>query len=377
MGDGMKAKIDIRSLPPIIEFIVMKGQVLGIDVYRGYGRICDLSNISEADIFDQKTNPTGTQRDLNPRHARDAYNYIKDNTLSFWPEVFLCLRKPEIVSFEPYQDFNSYGKLLVDSMQLVSCDTICISRVDGNHRLYYSGGQFTGFPSIDKMVSFCIAYNLSREEEISLFRDINNNQRRMNTSHLDNIESRLTPLEIQKRQDPALYIAKKLGEEKNSPFFEKVYEGGVKPGYFAIPLRSLKSGLKYMLSQPGRLTELADVDAQYTVIKNYFNAIKQWQPDAWSDPKHYLLLRGAVLWGICYIGAAVIDRTLSSGNFSTLDMLKVLKSGPSWDWSTKGDFVGLSGGGGAIQIRNRVVREFADATGISIKSLASKILQDS
>lgn len=373
----MKAKIDIiKSLPSTLKFIVVKGHVLGVNVYRGYGRICDLSNISEADIFDQKLNPSGTQRDLNPRHAKNAYNYIKEQKLAFWPEVFLCLRTPDVISYKPYQNSDSYGVLNINVAKLQKCDTICISRVDGNHRLHYSGGQFAGYPSLDKTVSFCIAYGLSREEEISLFRDINNNQRRMNTSHLDNIESRLTPVEIRKRQDPALYIATKLGKDKASPFFDKIYEGGVKLGFFTIPLRSLKSGIKYMFSQPGKLTELSDVDAQYTVIRNYFSAVKLWQPEAWKDPKHYLLLRGAVLWGICYIGATVIDKTLSSGNYLASDMLKVLKSGPSWDWSNKGNFMGYSGAGGSIQIRNLVVREFADDTGISIKSLATKILKE-
>lgn len=373
----MKVKISrLNSIPSPLELVVMKGKVLGVKVFRGYGRLCDLSNISEADVFDQKLNPLGTQRDLNPRHARDAYSYIKEHELAFWPEVFLCLRNKKVVSFKAFEGFADYGKLTIHADIIKTSDLICISRVDGNHRLHYSGGQFAGFPAITKEVSFCIAYELTREQEIQLFRDINNNQRRMSTSHLDNIEARLTPDEQKKRKDPALYIAKRLGEDKDSPLFDKVYEGGTKQGYFTIPLRSLKLGIKYMFSQPGKLTELADVDAQYTVIRNFFSAVKIWQPEAWKDTKHYLLLRGAVLWGICYIGATVIDKTLSSGKYSSSDMLKILRSGPSWDWSNNGSFVGLSGAGGAMQIRNKVIADFADVSGISIKSLAEKILQD-
>ena len=79
-----------------------------------------------------------------------------------------------------------------------------------------------------------------------------------------------------KRRDPSLYIAKKLGKDTDSPLFDKIFEGGKKPGYFAIPLRSLKTGIQYMLSQPSKLTELPDVDVQYAVIRNYFKAVKDW-----------------------------------------------------------------------------------------------------
>jgi len=55
----------------------------------------------------------------------------------------------------------------------------------------YADGKESGYSRIEKMVSFCLAYDLSREEEIQLFRDINDNQKRMNTSHLDGIVVRL------------------------------------------------------------------------------------------------------------------------------------------------------------------------------------------
>jgi DGQHR domain-containing protein len=372
----MKENEDITSdIPDILKLPVMKGQVMGVDVYRGYARLCDLANISKADIFDQRTNPLGTQRDLSPKHAKEAYSYVKERDLAFWPEVFLCMRNSDVISFKESKDSPQFGMLSVNVKAIKKNPGITISRVDGNHRLHYAGGDSPSFPAITKKVSFCLAFNLNLEQEITLFRDINDNQRRMNTSHLDNIEARLTTEEVRKRKDPALYISKKLGEDNGSPLFEKIYEGGKKPGYFAVPLRALKTGIQYMLSQPCKLTELPDADVQYTVIRNYFIAIKDWQPEAWKDPKHYLLLRGAGLWAICFIGATVIDKTLSAGKFSPPDMLKILQSGASWDWSQAGNFSGYSGRGGAAKIRDLVVREFADESGISIKALAEKILK--
>jgi len=363
------------DLPNKLELLVMKGKVLGIDVYRGFARLCDLSNISKADIFDQKSNPLGTQRDLSPKHAKDAYSYVKERTFAFWPEVFLCVRDSKVIKFKKSENSTNVGILTIFAKEIFIKNSISISRVDGNHRLHFAGGVHLGFSPIKKEVSFCLAYNLHLEEEIELFRDINDNQKRMNTSHLDNIEARLTPIEIQKRQDPNLYIAKMLGQDSSSPLYEKIYEGGKKPGYFAIGLRSLKTGIQYMLSQPSKLTELPDVDVQYAVIKNYFKAVKKWQPRAWTDPNKYIVLRGAGLWAICFIGATVIDKILSAGKYETSDMLKLLNSGESWNWTKNGDFAGYSGRGGAVKIRDLVVSEFKDDTGISIRDLADKILR--
>lgn len=74
---------------------VVRAKVLGVNVYRGFANLGDLADVSKADIYDQKGNPTGTQRDLSPSHARDAYEYVKNRDLGFWPEVFLCARKKD------------------------------------------------------------------------------------------------------------------------------------------------------------------------------------------------------------------------------------------------------------------------------------------
>lgn len=150
------------KMPDILELFVMKGKVLGVDFYRGYARLCDLANISEADVFDQKTNPQGTQRDLSPKHARDAYTYVKESELAFWPEVFLCLREQNVITFQPsiHPTYISEkgGTLKVDVKAIMNNKSIAISRVDGNHRLYYAGGNFQGFPPIEREVSFCLAF---------------------------------------------------------------------------------------------------------------------------------------------------------------------------------------------------------------------------
>jgi DGQHR domain-containing protein len=349
--------------------------VCGVRVYRGFAKLADLAEISKADIYDQQKNPKGTQRDLSPAHARDAYEYVKNRDLGFWPEVFLCARRKDILTFRPVSpEMPDLGILEIDLHEAANDESIAVSRVDGNHRLHYGDGKQSGYSRIEKLVSFCLAYDLTREEEIKLFKDINDNQKRMNTSHLDGIEVRLTPEEELKRRTPELFIAQKLSSDEASPLHGRVFEGGKKPVGAEMPLRGLKTGIEYMLSRSTQLPHLEDAEAQYRVIRNYFEAVKKWQPKAWTSPKEYIILRGSGLWAICFIGAQVIDRTLMQDEFRPAQMLAILRSGRDWDWGKKGDFKGLGGRAGALEISRRVTRNLKNASRMSTKLLFDKIM---
>ncbi|MFW2348801.1 DGQHR domain-containing protein [Qipengyuania sp.] len=352
---------------------VVVSAVMGVRVARGYAPICDLADISKPDIYDAKHNPTGTQRDLSPKHAKDAYEYVGTAKLGFFPEVFLSLRDANVADLKVTNQERGFGMLEISTSSIHRSDEIKISRVDGNHRLHFADGHEEGFPRLDTVVSFCIALDLTLDQEIKLFRDINNNQRRMNTSHLDNISLRLTSEQVIARRDPALYIASHLRDDSDSPLRGAVYDGGRSDVTKFIPLRTLKTGLEYMLSRPTRLTSLDDPKIQTAVIKNYFSAVKEWQPEAWGSPKEYLMLRGAGLWGVCFLGASVIDRALGKGKYKPRDMLQILRSGREWDWHKSGDFQGYSGRSGALQISNLITAELEDGSGSSLKSLIAEI----
>jgi hypothetical protein len=182
----------MTDTPNTLAINIIEATVLGVRVVRGYARLCDLAQISKADIYDAHTNPRGTQRDLSPKHARDAYEYVQREELGFWPEIFLALRDRTAATVRIHDRASGQGILRIKRDAISKARRICISRVDGNHRLHFADGETDGYPAIVKEVSFCLATDLSQDQEIKLFRDINNNQRRMSTSHLDNIQSRLT-----------------------------------------------------------------------------------------------------------------------------------------------------------------------------------------
>jgi DGQHR domain-containing protein len=360
----------------MIKLDVIRCEVLGVDVVRGFAPLSTLARISKPDIYDEKSNPHGTQRDLSPKHARDAYAYARNARRGYWPEVFLCLRDQSAVTYEPHRRRSgNSGVLTIDDARCARSPRIVISRVDGNHRLQLADGKTEGIPAIDRMVSFCIAMDLKQLEEIAIFRDINNNQKSMDTSHLDKIELRLTGEDVVKGRDPALYIASKLADDPDSPIKGLVYQGGKRPPGTFIALRALHTGIEYMLSRQTHLTAIGGVDAQVVLIENYFAALRNWVPGAWLQPKDYLLLRGAGLWGSCFLGAEVIDRALAGKDFTIGAMEKILLSGKTWDWSRQGDFQGLSGRGGAVKIADQIIRELKDEHGVSMKDLLAEILK--
>jgi DGQHR domain-containing protein len=361
----------------VIKIPVIRGNILGVKVYRGYAPLNFLTEISKADVYDQKKNPKGTQRDLSPAHASKAYEYVKKNELGFWPEIFLSTRNKEILTYTPASnEFDELGFLEIDVEKISKSKNIIISRVDGNHRLYYADGKEPKFSKIEKSISFCIAFNLSLEEEIQLFKDINQNQKAMNTSHLDGIEVRLSPEEELKRRYPDLYIAQRLSKDTSSSLSGRVFDGGKKPVGVDIPLRGLRTGIQYMLSRSTQLPRLTDAEAQYRVIRNYFKAIKEWQPKAWVNTKDYIMLRGAGLWSICFLGAQVIDRALLNDKYQVDSLLEILCSGKDWDWSNKGSFVGYSGRGGALEISIKVGRHLKDSDQLSTDQLFNEIMSD-
>jgi len=72
----------------MLKFPVVTEEVMGVRVFRGFAKLSDLARISRPDVYDAHKNPTGTQRDLSPRHAKDAYEYVRTNDFGYWPEVF-------------------------------------------------------------------------------------------------------------------------------------------------------------------------------------------------------------------------------------------------------------------------------------------------
>ncbi len=357
------------------QFKVIKGKSLGFTTFRGYAKLSDLARISQADIFDQETNSTGTQRNLSIKHAREAYRYVVEDREAFYPEIIMNVRNKSLMRFVSESDDGKYGTI---SLTKPRPREIAISRLDGNHRLWLADGSQRGYDPIDRDVPFSILACDNLNKELKVFRDINDNQMGMNTSHLQNIAIRLLGGNVIKVQNPALYIAKQLQDDTKSPLHKRIHEGGhIQRGGLitGLTIANLAGAVKDMLIRSAKLPQFVDVDAQYRLIRNFWIAVSRWIPDAFRQPSKYIIFKGMGLFLISYIGMDVIDRCVIKGEYKPNDMLKYLKMIPSsYDLSSKSPLKAFGGRSGARKLAGEITSQFEEEGQISVAKLQRQIL---
>ena len=310
-----------------MELLVIKGTNLNTPVYRGFASIKDIATISAPDTFKQDTNPDGLQRDLSEIHSREGYLYADGaqkvpDYPRLWPEVILNVRKKDdkddkdVVEILTVDEAHNLFKIVVhEDLIDKKRERPQISRTDGNHRLFYGEGHpIRNWPSLDIPTPFSLTMGLTALEEASLFMDINDNLKRMNTSHLRHLQTRLSESEKLAKDDPALWIANKLVEDSKSPFHGIVYLGGEKEKAQGLDRRvnlaALRTGTQMILKESRELREFDQIDDKFILLLIYWKAVAREFAKEWADSKKYLLLRGFGVQSMFILGAEILDRCI-------------------------------------------------------------------
>jgi hypothetical protein len=215
------------------------------------------------------------------------------------------------------------------------------------------------------------------DDELELFRAINDNQMGMNTSHLQNITARLLGEKALKATDPALYIVQQLQKDRTSPFHKRIHEGGaIKRGatLSGLTIANLKNAVKDMLTRSAKLSQFPDADAQFQVIKNYWEAVRKWLPDAWKQPANYIIFKGVGLYAITYLGVEIIDRCLLKGKYEADDMLAYLKLLPGNDAFLANRAIAYAGRAGGKKMASDLIADLEEEGEVSLNKLQKMIL---
>ncbi len=361
---------------PVVELTAAKGKNLDTMCFRGSAPLAHLALISQTDIFDQVHNPNGLQRDLSPKHASEAYEYVRrGKNAEFpraFPEVVLNVREKKILKLE------EHGQIV--KMQFSVNDMkngkVYVSRVDGNHRLFYAAGDERREPLLAE-VPFQIHLTLSQEQERSLFVDINSNQKGLSSSHLSVMQSRLTEEEIEIRDHLDRWISHKLASDPASPWHGLIHLGGSKKGTRAqgltrlVNFASIQGGVAKMLSKSQYIHDLGDAQLQYVVVRNYWQAVKTVFSEEWSNPKDYLLLKNIGVWSLSILAGAVIDRCMPLGRVDSRDFARYLTQVRNrFDWrkdaTGESAVAGMSGNQAALIIAGEMAAELTDETGSNV-----------
>jgi DGQHR domain-containing protein len=360
---------------PAVEVTAQKGKNLDTVCFRGSAPLAHLALISQPDIFDQVTNPKGLQRDLSPKHASEAFEYVhRERNQEYpraFPEIVLNVRDKRVLRMEELD-----GSPLV-KLQFAVSDMkdgkVYVSRVDGNHRLYYAAGDDRRDPLLAE-VPFQIHVGLTQNQERSVFVDINSNQKGLSSSHLAVMMNRLAPEEIEIRDHLDRWIAGKLSKDPASPWHGMIHEGGSKKGTRQqgltrlVNFASIQGGISKLLSKSQYIHDLGDAQLQYIIIRNYWHAVKVVFSEEWANPKDYLLLRNIGVWSLSILGAAVIDRCMPLGRVDVRDFARYLKQARTrFDWNREASgeraVAGMSGNKAALIIAAAMAEELTDETG--------------
>jgi len=340
--------------------------------YRGSAPLSALARLSQADVFDQVDNPEGLQRDLSQKHARAAYDYVatprEDGHARAFPEVTLNVRDRAVVKVEKVQLPAGVPmrlvKLTFDLAKIDRAKTVKVSRIDGNHRLMFGGGDpKTEREALDAQCPFQLHLGLSPEGEAALFLDINAEQKGLNTSHLNYLRSRLTPDDVEAQRHPDRYFARRLADDAGSPWHGLVHLGGSKVGWKAtgedrpVAFQALEGAVRRILNKAASMQDmLTDRQAQYQVLRSYFAAAAATWPQAFEQPREYLLAKGVGLAVLGQVGGVVIERCLMAGDPEQTDMEAMLAPlATIIDWHrdvapTNGGAAGMSGNRAALQL---------------------------
>lgn len=372
------------------------GRNLNLLVFRGFANLDQLAAISAPDVYDSHTNPTGTQRELDKKHATHCYEYAEsandvlseDDPRSF-PEIILNARNRQVI--EIYQiddpdyllDLDSFTsdpefpggivgiRVLVSNLEFPHpTKSPQISRVDGNHRL--SGIDLdellTGELQADGIpVSFSLYLGLDTEQEVKLFKDINGEHKGMDVTHLTNIEVRLDGDSL--KMDPTRrhkWMADQMAQ-KDGAFEGMVFFGGAKSGAKSalgkvppVKLNTLASTIKLQLSKASTVMANFEDKPDYVLelMNRYWLAVRNVFAEEWADRSNFILLQTIGLSGFAHLGATLMDKGYSDRRVEQKDFelyLQAVKNEVNLSRSSD-EWKGVAGAGGAKKVADVLIK---------------------
>jgi DGQHR domain-containing protein len=359
---------------------VLIGPNLNLIQVRGFASLDFLADISGADVFDMKDNPDGTQRELKRPHAKEAFEYAigsvdadPDEDARAFTEVILNARTVDAVTFEiggqkiDFADIDISDDVSVVADLIINLEALNypaeqfnpnISRVDGNHRL--SAVEPLNGRDLERVyphTSFALFVNLTKQQELKVFSDINGNQQKMDTSHLVNIlaTQKGNSILLSTKNRPK-WFAKQLSG-LNQPFEGMVFLGGSKMGIKkakgVVPPLTL-TGLTAMMTHTLKGLEevmandfstekcnkaasgdeaalefiVKRAEALQSAISRFWAAVAQVFPEAWNDKKkaEYVLYDSTGSVALSQLAGSIINQAITAKKVSQSDFVATLSA---------------------------------------------------
>lgn len=396
--------------------ICVLGPNLNITAIRGYAPLNVLAEISSGDVYDEHLNSEGTQRDLKPKHSKEALEYAlgalevtSDESPRAFPEITLNARDKNVIQIQDLQgaevDLDALSNDPNATAQIVRVRVLArnivwpkpkfnpqISRVDGNHRLSQAEDMIVENETVVPSVPFSLFVGLSTRQERMIFSDINGKHVGMPAAIITSFNSAMIPADIAvtTANARAAWIARQLTQE-GMAFYGKVHFGGATDGAREVfgskpplTLQGLKSAVAKtleksprliaqlfpeidlndpMMSTDSRKQDRVDNGMKVVVLLNRFwSAVRDSNPEAWDNKKDYILLSSIGLMGFSELAGPLIeDLLLAKKTTQEADFRAVTDHLASKVSLHKDNYRAIAGAGGAKKVANALMEAWANS----------------
>ena len=305
------------------------------DVFLGFGLAKELYSVSFADVLDESTS-VGYQRPRSRRHSLDFRRYITGPSSSTIPLTFNLRRDTSAHWRIDRRSESGAAELIVDS------NVPSLAQLDCQHRLGELG-------DVEIPLAFMAFIGLDLREEMAQFVTINSKARGLSSSLTDYHESTL--LEDLAAEAPHLYIARKLNEDPQSPWYRMVRLGGENTSglkritSYRMLQKSVARFLKGAVDK-----DLGGVMDQYNVVRDFWRAVRRVFEHEWLDHRHHMITKGLGLYALTYLLIDIV-MTMDVADMCEdrfVDVLQPLSG--RVDWHSKGQFSAVGGQKGALEV---------------------------
>lgn len=313
-------------------------------VFLGFASARVLADLSFPDVLDESTGK-GYQRRFNRQHSFEFKKYIQKPGASTIPLTF-NLRADRAESWA--LDSNDQGQA---TLTISGTSLKVMAQVDGQHRLGYLGDSDTAF-------AFMTFIGLSVDEEMDVFRVINGKAKGLSGSLLDLTEARLAGSDLQTHK-PELYIALRLHEDKQSPWYGRLDLGGerVVGNLRQASLRTMQNAAKRFLREAKAIS--CSPDQAVDVLIAFWRAIAFVLEAQWAQPRRHMLTKGIGVY--CLMSMAGLLASEANARHVSPDFDFFISTLSDFvdriDWSNDGPLKGFGGASGADAAFSLLIQE--------------------
>lgn len=311
-----------------------------MEVFMGFASAKLLRSVSFADVLDEETGD-GYQRPPNKGHSLDFKKYIMRPQSSTIPLTF-NLRNEFKRNWQVRRGKTGRAVLCIEK------DTKCLAQVDCQHRL----GELH---DVDVPLAFMSFIGLDLRAEMAQFVIINSKSKGLSSSLTDYHESNL--LSDLASEAPHLFIARKLNEDPDSPWFKLIRYGGETTSGLKrkTSFRMMQKATLRFLSQTKRMG-MGDVNAKYSMVCAFWRAVKELFPAEWADHRHHLITKGVGLHSLMRLLGDIIVADGPGNSSAEYFHGRIIGLTERIDWSANGPFAN-AGGQKGVQEVHAVLRE--------------------